>query len=488
MNKKNLLFVALFAFCMLADLLIVKNNVSAARVIIFPVLGSSSYSNDFYAARGDKQHNAIDILAGKGQKLVAAVTGTITDVQYPKPGWGYSVSIKDDDGYEYSYIHLNDDNPGTNDGKGGGMRAYAVDVKEGNRVIKGQHIGYVGDSGYSNGIPHLHFEMYLPSGAVVNPYNSLRGAKKLTKPVSPYPKLPNETLPYGINFKGGSSVAFGNVDADVDQEFITGARTGGSPYLHIFENDAALPRKVFLAFDPAFKGGIDVATGDVDNDGVDEIIVGAGPGGSPTVKVFEEDGTLVNAFDAYVAGFNKGVNVAAGDVDNDGVEEIITGAGVGGGPRITVRKLNQAPIQDYYVYDSAFRGGVDVTAGDLENDNTEEIIIGLGPGGPPRIRVLALDGTQKMSLLAYTGSFNGGVRVSSGNVRILSPEDEILTTPATKGTPNLKMFSSAGALLDDMFFLEEWWSGANYDIAAGDDISITTAGGNRRTTLRDGAD
>src|SRR5690349_12308451 len=121
MNKKISVFLVVFLLCFFADLFGIKNEVSAARSIIFPVIGSSSYSNDFYAPRGDIRHNAIDILAGKGQKLVAAVDGTIVDVQYPQPNWGYSVTIRDTDGYRYTYIHMNDDNPGTNDGKGGGM-------------------------------------------------------------------------------------------------------------------------------------------------------------------------------------------------------------------------------------------------------------------------------------------------------------------------------------------------------------------------------
>ena len=467
--------------------LVPATKVEAARAITFPVIGSATYGNDYNAPRGNVTHHAIDIIAKKGQLLVAAVNGTIVDVQYPQPSWGYSVTIRDDDGYRYTYIHMNDDTPGTNDGRGGAMNAYAADVREGNRVVAGQLLGKVGDSGRSNGVSHLHFEMYLPNGNVVNPYNSLRSARKISSPKN-YPRLAHEMLPYGLTFKGGANMDYGNVDADVEEELITGARKGGRSYVHVFENGAVVPGKVFEAFRSTFLGGVDVAAGDVDGDGVDEIITGAGPSGNPSVRVFEKDGTMISAFEAHGTKFRGGVNVTAGDVDGDGVDEIITGAGVGGAPEVTIRKLNQPILNVFHAYNTDFRGGTDVAAGDIEGDNTDEIIIGLGPGGAPRIRALTLNGTQKLSLLAYEGGFRGGVRVSSGNVRTGTVADEIVTSPATEGSPYMKMFGGTGTNLDAMYFFEEWWTGANYDVAAGENIARASAGGNRRTTIRLGVD
>jgi hypothetical protein len=73
-----------------------------------------------------------------------------------------------------------------------------------------------------------------------------------------------------------------------------------------------------------------VAAGDVNGDGRDEIITGAGRGGVPQVKVFDA-ATLqaIDSFFAYDPGFHGGVRVAAGDVNGDGKADIITGAGPG---------------------------------------------------------------------------------------------------------------------------------------------------------------
>src|SRR5262249_20642461 len=73
------------------------------------------------------------------------------------------------------------------------------------------------------------------------------------------------------------------------------------------------------------------------------IAVGAGPGGSPQVNVYGLDGKLHFSFQAYDQRFTGGVTVATGDFNNDGVDDIITGAASNGGPHVKVfdgRNLN----------------------------------------------------------------------------------------------------------------------------------------------------
>ena len=90
-------------------------------------------------------------------------------------------------------------------------------------------------------------------------------------------------------------------------------------------------------FDPAFLGGVSVTLGDVNGDGTMDIIAGAGPGGGPQVRVLSgTDLSELASFYAFDPFFSGGVRVASGDVNGDGRADIIVGAGAGAGPHVRV--------------------------------------------------------------------------------------------------------------------------------------------------------
>lgn len=142
--------------------------------ITFPVVGDVQFSDTFTAARSNgRVHNATDIMAAKMLPVLATVDGTILFAPMTQPSYGYMIMLGGDDGYQYNYVHLNNDTPGTDDGLGGPEHAYAEGIKKGVRVKRGQLIGYVGDSGNAEHTgPHVHFEIYRGKTAV-NPYAAL---------------------------------------------------------------------------------------------------------------------------------------------------------------------------------------------------------------------------------------------------------------------------------------------------------------------------
>jgi hypothetical protein len=371
------------------------------------------------------------------------------------------------------------------------MNAYAADMKRGNPVVKGQLVGWLGDSGNAEETSaHLHFEMISPEGVPLNPYDALVHAPiKYTVNRSEYPQLPNENLPYGLH-EGGVNIATGNFDTDSATEIVTGAGIKGGPHIKRYESDMSFHGKEFFAYDVNFRGGSDVAAGDVDGDGTDEIITGAGPGGGPHVKVFTANGVEMASFFAYDSNFDKGIYVAAGDVDGDGTDEIVTGPGVGGGPNVKIFKYDGRQLSSFFAYDEGFKGGVDVAVGDVVSDGTDEIITGAGPGGGPHVRVLSYVSSSITPIkfladfFAYdANSYHGGVRVSVGNVKKSSAKAEILTAPHSNGGPHVKMFSGNGTVVGNSMFMEQWWYGF-HDIAAGDGFGLAGTGINRRASIR----
>ncbi len=459
--------------------------INKVRNITFPVLGPSSYSNDYTAPRSNGLHRATDIIARKGQRIVAATSGTISYVAYPQPSWGYAVFITDDDGYSYNYLHLNNDVPGTDNGKGGGMHAYAVDMMSGNRVVRGQHIGWIGDSGNAeNTVPHLHFEIVAPDDTILNPYFSLKKANKIKAPKA-YPKLENELMPYG-RVNRAVNVAMGNIDEGVDSQIVTGSGAKGPPIVKVFDQDQTM-RAAFFAYAKYLTGGFDVATGDVDGDGTDEIITALGKGAHPLIKIFEPNGALVGSFYAWPTSFDGELRVTAGDVDDDGVDEIIVTRGGEGPPTVKVFEPDGTLIRAFSGFVSTFSRGIDVASGDIDADGVDEIVVSKSGRTDSTIRTFSGDGSFRGSFVGYGAAYRGGLRISVGNVKTDTEAEEILAIPATAGAPLVRIFTQNGGWLGKREFIEKWWLGY-HDVAAGHDVAWAGTGTNRRASVRFGID
>src|SRR5205823_2367727 len=177
----------------------------------------------------------------------------------------------------------------------------------------------------------------------------------------------------------------------------------------------------FFAFDPQFTGGVRVAVGDVNADGYPDVISAAGPGGGPNVIVFSgKDRSQIYNFFAFDMNFTGGCYVAAGDANGDGYADIIVGADAGGGPNVFVLSgKDRMPLVSYFPYNIAFTGGVRVAAADVTGDGRADIVTGAGPGGGPNVTVYQLVAGQPQvvqSYFAFDLNFGGGIFVGTGDV------------------------------------------------------------------------
>ena len=213
-------------------------------------------------------------------------------------------------------------------------------------------------------------------------------------------------LAYDASFGGGVRVAVGDIDGDGRAEIVTAPGTGGGPHIRVFDGVGRNLGRDYMAYDPTFRGGASVAAGDTDGDGVDDIITGAGVGGGPHVVVVSgrTDATLESYF-AYNFGFQGGVWVSAGDVDGNGLTDVITGAGTGGGAHVRAFAGRGTPFAEWFAYEPEFHGGVRVAVADLNGDGFADVITGPGVGGGPRVTMW--DGYQFTRTQNFFGVTDG---------------------------------------------------------------------------------
>lgn len=230
-----------------------------------------------------------------------------------------------------------------------------------------------------------------------------------------------------------------------------GADAGASPAVQLYNPDGN-PRLAFNAFDPSFTGGVRVAVGDLTGDGIDEVVVVPGAGGGPIVRVFSSlNGQLLTEFLAYEESFRGGLYVSIGDINGDGIGDIILGTGNGGGPRVQAFTIFGQNLLNFFAYEDSFRGGVLVSVADFNGDGRFEIITGTGVGGGPRVRVFdSLTLQELFGFFAYNDAIRNGVFVAGGDLDS-DGRAEIVTGLGIGGAPSLRVFNDQQQLLRELF-------------------------------------
>jgi murein DD-endopeptidase MepM/ murein hydrolase activator NlpD len=138
----------------------------AARGLIIPVDGvdPSRIRDSYTAARGGRTHDAVDIMASRGTRVLAADAGTILKLRQNEAGGITIYQLDPTEQFVYYYAHLD---------------RYQDGLKEGRKVKQGDVVGFVGTTGNApKDLPHLHFQVMLYRG---------RGQYWGGEPINPHP-------------------------------------------------------------------------------------------------------------------------------------------------------------------------------------------------------------------------------------------------------------------------------------------------------------
>ena len=264
--------------------------------------------------------------------------------------------------------------------------------------------------------------------------------------------------PLGAILSGQATAGNGSSGPSSEFSPAISAGAGGSPATFFFTGQKLGSRveirkvstgelvRSFSAFNPAFKGGVRVAGGDVNGDGFSDVIVATGDGGGARVRVFDGQNVtggrpvLLYDFNPYGNAYRGGLNVAAGDVNGDGRADIIVSPSAGSSGLVKVFSGATGSLHSSFLTFGRGSGGVRVAAGDVNGDGFADIVASTNAGSSVRVYDGRNPGDILKSFRAFPASVPGGVTVAAGDVNGDGLADVIVG--AGRGSNLAKVFVS----------------------------------------------
>ncbi len=256
------------------------------------------------------------------------------------------------------------------------------------------------------------------------------------------------------------SIATGDISGDSNDEVIIGAAPDTEPYVMIFNSDGKLIKK-FLAADKKFRGGINVAVANLDNNDEAEIITAAASRGTAQVKIFSSQGRLIKQFLAVDAKFYGGLNIAVGDLEGRDANSIVVGFASGLEPQVRIFNKDGKLLGVWLAYEKSFRGGVKVAVANVNgrlNHNKAEIILAPGKGREPMLKIYNNHGILQNQFLAYGKNWQGGVNLAAGDINN-DGINEIAVGANPGAAPHVRIFNDEGTLLESFYVWEAGFNG-----------------------------
>lgn len=257
------------------------------------------------------------------------------------------------------------------------------------------------------------------------------------------------------------SLSIRDLGRDGVGEVIVGAGPEEPPMVAILRGDGSKISE-FQAFDAGMRQGVNVAVGDFDGDGIAEIAAGAGPGAAPHVVIYSISGRmrlLAGGFFPYDRAFRGGVSLTVADADGDGRSELVTAPGPTGDGLVKVWKIAPGRVEEigsFTAFDEDVEAGLSLAAADMNGDRREEIIAARSGVSDPVVRTFRLGSPAAMTaeFTAIGNGFRGGLELAAGDTDN-DGRPEILAIPHRGGGPHLHVYSGSGWLEKTAFVLDE---------------------------------
>jgi len=250
---------------------------------------------------------------------------------------------------------------------------------------------------------------------------------------------------YDQSLRNGVTVSACDVNGDGYDEIVTAQGTGGWPVVRIFDSGGTQVADEFYVLDGKYTGGVHLSCGDTDGDGTSEIVVAARQGGGPHVLVYSMEGKILTNFMAYDPNFRGGINITTIDMDGDGKDEIVTGP-QWGAPHVQIFQIRPNELKrlspGFYAFNTDYRGGVQVAGLDTDGDGTKELIVGVGDNATPLVRRYNIREELQQEFFAFGTNYLGGVMVAGGDIDA-DGKDEVLVMPRSGGGPNVRIIETS---------------------------------------------